>query len=262
MTSVSFTAKAIKMQIRRALNRLGYDIVRFPAPNVARSALVDELVKRNISVVLDIGANTGQFAQSLRRSGYKNRIVSFEPISISFRQLKANAEPDPLWQAEKLALGSQAHRARINISRNYVSSSILELEGKTLKAEPSVEYIDYETIDVDRLDNVFNRLVSPVDQVFLKVDVQGYEKEVFRGASKSLPFIQGVISECSLLSLYKDEWLFDEVMAFFVSNEFFLTNLEKVFSDKKTNELLQIDATFWNSRSTFDFSRIASETRK
>lgn len=248
MTSASFAAKAVKKQIRRALNRFGYDIVRLAVAAGPRSALVEELLKRDISVVLDVGANKGQFAQWLRRSGYRNRIVSFEPVSAPFRQLQANAESDPLWQVENLALGSERHRARINISRNSVSSSILELESKTLEAEPSVEYIDSETIDVEQLDNVLSRLASPVDRVFLKLDVQGYEREVFRGAEQSLSRLEGVVVESSLSSLYKSEWLFPDVLEYFSSRGFYISSIDREFSDRRTGELLQVNALFWRRR--------------
>lgn len=248
MKSASFAAKALKKQIRRALNRFGYDIVRLATPARPRSALVDGLVNRNISVVLDVGANTGQFAQWLRRSGYQNRIVSFEPVSAPFSELQANAESDPLWYVENLALGSEVHRAQINISRNSVSSSILELESRTLEAEPSVEYIDSEAIDVDQLDNVLPRLVTPVERVFLKLDVQGYEREVLRGAEQSLPRLEGLVVESSLSSLYKREWLFPDVLEYFSSRGFYISSIEREFSDQRTGELLQVNAVFWRRR--------------
>ena len=106
--------KISKKLIRNALNRFGYDIVRQPVPTQPYDFLVDQLIDRNISVVLDVGANIGQFAQKLRHFGYRKRIVSFEPVNASFDLLKARTEVDPCWEAVKLALGASSQRAQIN----------------------------------------------------------------------------------------------------------------------------------------------------
>ena len=70
-----------------------------------------------IDVVLDVGANTGQFAQALRAQGYHGHIVSFEPLSDAHAALVAAADSDPLWDvAERCAIGAQDGWAEINIS--------------------------------------------------------------------------------------------------------------------------------------------------
>src|SRR5476649_785985 len=51
-----------------------------------------------IDLVLDIGANEGQFGQQLRRCGYGGRIVSFEPVEDVHATLSAAASGDRLWQ--------------------------------------------------------------------------------------------------------------------------------------------------------------------
>lgn len=240
--------KPIKNIIRYAFNRFGYDIVRVPSP--PRNTLVEQLVARGISVVLDVGANIGQFGVLLRRSGYRNRIVSFEPVSASFSLLKARAAAEQQWKAVKVALGASSKRLRINISRNSVSSSIRELEQKTLLSEPEVQYVHSEVVAIEPLDNLFAQFVTMSDRSFLKVDVQGYENELFKGARQSLACIEGVFVECSLSSLYKGEWLFPDVLAFFSSQGFFLSSIEPEFSDPETGELLQVNTLFWRNNSS------------
>ena len=208
-----------------------------------------------------MGANIGQFAQQLRQFGYCNRIVSFEPVRDSFELLKTQAEADPFWETTSLALGAYSHRARINISRNSVSSSIRDLETKTLIAEPTVEYINSECISVESLDTVFSRFVSPTDKVFLKVDVQGYENEVFQGALQSLHRVEGLVLECSLSSLYKGEWELLDALEFFNSKNFVLWDMERVFSDRRTRKLLQVDAVFWNANNETPISIPTGEAK-
>ncbi len=251
--------KLVKNLVRRSLNRLGYNIVRLSKPVQPTDPLVDQLNARDISVVLDVGANIGQYAQWLRHFGYRQRIVSFEPVSAAFEQLEAQAASDALWEAVNFALGDSSYPAQINVSRNLFSSSIRDLEQKTLEAEPSVEYLYSEPIVVEPLDSVFGCFASPADRVFLKVDVQGYENQVFQGAQQSLSRLEGVILECSMSRLYKGEWLFHEVVGFFASRGFILSNIEREFCDHRTGELLQVNTLFWNASRNADSTPLHSE---
>src|SRR5215470_941975 len=80
---------------------------------------------RRINVVLDVGANTGQFALFLRSLGYRGRIVSFEPLTEAFAALQRNGAGDTNWSLHNLALGDVETTATINISANSQASSFL-----------------------------------------------------------------------------------------------------------------------------------------
>ena len=72
---------------------------------------------RNIDVVLDVGANVGQFGASLRAQGYRGKIVSYEPISTVYQTLAATTAMDLEWDINNFALGLKAESATINVSR-------------------------------------------------------------------------------------------------------------------------------------------------
>src|SRR5687767_4528 len=134
------------------------------------------LKKRNISLVLDVGANRGQFAQSLRRQlGYKGRIVSFEPLQDAFSALQAAASGDELWSCRNIALGDKAGTSTINISANSYSSSLLAVSDRSVQIEPAIAYVGTQEISVFRLDDVLGDYARPEDRIYLKVDTQGYE---------------------------------------------------------------------------------------
>lgn len=126
----------VKNTLRRFIRATGYDIVKWhpiAADVAARRRLLDGF---GIDVILDVGANAGQFAVSLRESmGYRGEIVSFEPLPDAFAHLRSFAVQDPAWEAHNVALGEADGELTLNVSKNRVSSSFLAMRQTT--ARPS-----------------------------------------------------------------------------------------------------------------------------
>ena len=57
--------------------------------------LRDCLTAHDINLVLDVGANIGEFVQKIRRLGYRGLVVSFEPNPEAFAQLTRRWGSDP-----------------------------------------------------------------------------------------------------------------------------------------------------------------------
>ena len=112
----------MKNQIKALFKRLGYIIV----PKFLYRELADFIQDRAIDVVIDVGANFGQFGESLRAKGYKGRILSFEPVAASFQVLSKKAAGDPKWEVQHCGLGAAAGEAVINVSEASDFSSILK----------------------------------------------------------------------------------------------------------------------------------------
>src|SRR5579863_5225118 len=170
--------RQIKTQVKRTIwsgmRQVGFDVRRagpgrFPD-------LADFLAARQVDLVLDVGANIGQFGKALRSRGYRGEMISFEPVNAVYRQLKATADRDGNWQTHNMALGAAAGRAALNVSRSTVFSSILDQSPDTSRMEPDSAVIRQEEVTVARLDD----LVEPSGDriVFLKIDTQGYERLV------------------------------------------------------------------------------------
>src|SRR5690606_33875780 len=116
---------SIKNFIRRAAERLGYDIT---ARNFLRSHTLRRakfLADGEITRVLDVGANAGQYARSRRDAGFAGELVSFEPLAGVFRELQACAAGDPLWNVHHTALGAETGSAQIHVADFSQVSSIL-----------------------------------------------------------------------------------------------------------------------------------------
>jgi len=117
--------------------------------------LVSMLQSFGIDLVLDVGANTGQFASEIRRYGYAGKIVSFEPLSQAHDELLRSSAGDPMWNAySRCALGDHEGEAEINIAGNSESSSILPMLESHRSAAPSSAYQGKEMVPVKTLDAV------------------------------------------------------------------------------------------------------------
>ena len=230
--------------IRSALNPIGYDIVKFRTswpPHI----VLDHLKMNNIQTVLDVGANAGQYSQGLRKAGYKGRIISFEPASMSYQDLKKRAMRDKCWQTFKFALGEANGVSSIHISRHSPSSSILPMTSLHLDASPGSEYLSEETIEVKTLDSIYDSLGLRGENVFLKIDTQGYEKKVLDGALECLSLIKGIQLELSANELYEGEEIYYSICRFVEEQNFRLVRIIPGFAHKGTHEMLQFDALFF-----------------
>jgi FkbM family methyltransferase len=204
------------------------------------------LAVHDINVVLDVGANTGQFARNLRDAGFKGRIVSFEPSELAHSKLLKAAKMDPQWTvAPRGAIGDHDGKVTINISRNSVSSSLLPMLATHLAAEPESCYVGTEEVELHRLDTIAADFASDHDHTFLKLDVQGFEYEVLQGAPCLLKRICGIQLELSLVPLYQGQQLFDPMLHWLQELGFELWSLVPSFVDWNTGRLLQADGIFF-----------------
>lgn len=196
----------ITTALNQRLRTLGYEVVRFPAPNWVRSRqlMMVLLPRLGIDCVLDVGANQGQFGRTLRESGYQGRIVSFEPVPEAFDVLRQVAARDGNWTAFPFALGETAGSLELNITEETVFSSFLTPLAASQEQFPTNRTLRRQTVSVRRLDEVFAECAgsqaSP--RVYLKMDTQGFDLEVFRGAEGVLPSIFGMQSEISFRPIY------------------------------------------------------------
>jgi FkbM family methyltransferase len=228
------------------LNRFGYELrPRTRGPLTPEEQRRSRLLRsRRITLVLDVGASVGMYARQLRRLGFDSRIVSFEPLSNPFAALDRAAARDPLWECRRLALGSADCTAEINIAGNSTSSSLLEMEDRQLQSAPRARYVGTEQVPVARLDSIWSEIVHKDDRVYLKLDVQGFELEVLRGAESSLGSVDCVQAELSLIPLYQGAPTFRELMDELGARGFRLAGLEEGHDDVRTGEMLQTDGIF------------------
>jgi len=210
--------------------------------------LVLSLKENEIDFIFDIGANEGQFIKELRYYGYKDDVLSFEPYLEAHSRLMLNSAKDKKWNVYKpIAIGNKNSSNFMNISKNSVSSSILKIKKEHIDNAPESEIVNQQSIIEKKLENIFNELDLNLNnkKLFLKIDTQGYEFEVLKGAERILTQFKGVLVEVSLVELYEGQKNWLQIVEFMRTNGFHLWSVDRGFSNKKNGQTLQLDLCFF-----------------
>jgi FkbM family methyltransferase len=226
---------------RKFLNRIGIDVYRYPMLSDRRLARSLAMKHKAISLLLDVGANVGQYATEVREFGYGGRMISFEPVSSAFAKLREAAAGDPSWELRQVALGETDGTVEINLADTL--SSILPRDPGSGNMF-STETLGTETVKLKRLDTLWPELYRAGDRAWLKMDVQGYETNVLRGAGNALKQIAGVEMEMALKPIYQGVPLYRDMIAFMESQGFTLWSLQPGSRDMAKGRLMEMDGLF------------------
>lgn len=234
----------LKSLARRGLHALGLELSHFKTAHTQAAALRRVLSLCRIDLVVDVGANTGQYAAVVRGTGYGGRILSLEPLSQAHEKLAAAARKDSNWiVGPAVAIGAAPGEAELNISANAVSSSLMPMLDAHSRAAPDSSYVGKEKVRVERLDDVVGTLAHGA-RVLLKIDSQGYELEVLRGSTNLLPRVAAIQLELSLAPLYGNQPLIEDLIVYLREKGFVPYSFWPVFSDPVHGRLLQCDGMF------------------
>jgi len=236
--------KLIKF-VRSIVRWMGYDIVQFTIgthPIPRQEALMKEY---QIDTVIDVGANIGLYGRKLIKSlNYKGDIYSFEPMAKEFKGLKNESKNFEKWTVFNEALGDKQQKLKINVSENSVSSSILGILDKHTESAPESKYSHQEEVSVNTLDNIVKENNLKDKNIFLKLDVQGFERQALLGGGDSLKYIDTIQVEISLVPLYEGGIVFEELFDMLRVQGYTLVAIENGFSHKTTGQMLQMDGIF------------------
>lgn len=159
-----------------------------------------------IDLVLDVGANRGQFACELREIGYQGRIVSFEPMAACVRDLERRARGDGAWEIFPFALGEvEGRHVLTHFADDTFSSLHAVAPGGEAEFGRLVKSTGTETVEVRRLEGVWSAAVDPHQpkHILLKTDTQGHDLAVLHGAGKHLARCTAVLCEASFMPVYR-----------------------------------------------------------
>jgi FkbM family methyltransferase len=229
--------------VRRLARKAGFDVVSYSpmcSHELRRAQLLRE---RGVGLVLDGGANRGQYAKRLRQLGYEGEILSVEPIPEVFAELARAARQDSRWHCVNAALGETAGEASLHLNPISEVSSLLAATGAVNTAgwqEGSTIRVPMRTVDEVVADSGSARSVP----LFLKLDLQGYELPALAGAARSLERVCAIELEASTVALYRDAALLPEVVARLDALGFAVFSVDSALVDYESGRILQLDLLF------------------
>ncbi|MCM8610670.1 FkbM family methyltransferase [Accumulibacter sp.] len=200
-----------------------------------------------IDLVLDVGANVGQYGRELR-SNYSGQIISFEPVSNVYQELRRGIGNDRGWSAHNMALGRENTTLEINVSSSTVFSSFLkssEFSQRTFgqSAMPTKK----ERVAVKRLEELLPELVPDYRnrRIFLKMDTQGFDLEVFMGLGELKRYVHALQSEVSVIPIYDGMPHWTEGVSEYERHGFAIAGLFPVNMDG--NRVIEFDCLMVNA---------------
>ncbi len=180
------------------------------APSIEHKEVIRKI---DADLFIDAGANRGQFSLMTRLIWPDVSIFAFEPLESEAGIFKIVFESDPKTKLFEMALGETCGNAEIHLSHRADSSSLLPIGELQQTLYPSTVEVGKRQIKVATLDSLVE-VWQGSRRACLKIDVQGYELSVLRGARLALRNCSFVYVECSEVPLYTGQALYSEVESF------------------------------------------------
>lgn len=201
------------------------------------------LSKRGIRTVLDVGANTGQFALAIHKLLPNAMVYAFEPLRDCYEALVNNMKGVANFRAFPIALGDKDCEERIHRNEFSPSSSLLRMAVLHKMAFPYTTAESDETVTIRRLDGLVQDL-NIRDGVLVKLDVQGYEDKVIAGGYNTVAQASVLIVETSFRFLYEGQPLFDAIFDQVRQMGFTYHGNLLQLRDPRDDSILQADSIF------------------
>jgi FkbM family methyltransferase len=243
----------VRDHVIRGASKAGYELIA--DWKLERQPLVRHLRKlfaqERIDCVFDVGGNLGQYRDLLRDDvGFGGWIFSFEPVSTYVEVLRARAANDPKWRVLGHALGNSDDPLEIHVTRSPGLNSFLAPRTDALPEFWSAgEVSRVETVAIHRLDDIYEGLRKEYgfSAPYLKLDTQGYDLEVAKGATKTMASFRALQSEASVVPIYTDMPTHDETRAHLEAAGFALSGMFAVTLDDRMR-LVEYDCVMVNTR--------------
>jgi len=188
---------------------LNYEDQTISGESFARNSVLPRLIGDTAPVIFDVGANVGEISHELRRIFPDARMWAFEPNPVTFSELSMRLGGMNI-SCQNLGLGAEPGTGELHCYLENQKSGhasmyrdVFALYGKNYGIKESANLTTFR-FDVQTLDNFCRRMGIPrID--FLKIDVEGHELSVLRGASEmisegKIAAIQFEITDCNVMS--------------------------------------------------------------
>lgn len=196
-----------------------------------------------IGTVIDVGSYIGAFAFAMQIMQTGVHLYAFEPLEENLKQLKLNLKPFSNCQVFPVALGDYPGEVEFWRSEFPASSSVLPMGDLHKTVFPHTACQTKKMVRMARLDDYLPQMVFE-GRVLLKLDVQGFEKQVLQGAVETLKRVDYVLVEVSYQPLYQGQALFGDIYEFLQVQGFQYAGNFSALTSPLDGTILQSDALF------------------
>jgi FkbM family methyltransferase len=180
-----------------------------------------------IDCVFDVGANLGQYATMIRqRARFTGPIISYEPNPEIAPMLRDKAQCDKDWYVEEVALSCESGNRNFNVMANDQMSSLNQPQDKeTDLFVEATEIVRRVPVQVSTLSDELEkyRKLIHFERPFLKIDTQGHDLQVARGAGDKLSDFVGIQTELAVRRIYAETPRYDEAINFYTDRGFVIS---------------------------------------
>lgn len=239
----------MKKFLQFLVSLFGYNIIKssnFYKINRTLDQAIKSIIKKKNPIIFDVGAHEGESIDRFKNLFQNPIIHSFEPQSKIFEKLMNKKKNDKDLVLNNFALGSKEGNQEIFVNSNTAASSYLNIDNKD-KFFKSLKTIQKEQTRIDTFDNYFNKIkVNYIDLV--KIDVQGLEEEVLKGAHKSLNKVLLIEIEIVFVNLYEKHSSFYQIENILKNYNFELYSLSSISLNKQNDRIRNLDALYYNTK--------------
>jgi FkbM family methyltransferase len=223
-------ARAYRSAARFA-KRYGVGLLAYPSALDANLDMLPPWVDPRSGVVVDLGANEGNWTNSVLRVFPQTEVIAAEPGAEPRAALEARFADRPNVLIDPRAVSDKAGTAAFHVASWSVFSSLLsptpglhELYGTTSPPTEEVDTVQVETVTLDQL--VGDRHVS-----ILKLDVQGGELAVLEGGGEALTRTDCILVEMLFVAHYEGDTTFGGLHAAMIERGFQLMDISRPFRE-------------------------------
>ena len=213
----------------------------------AKKNFFQSLKYNKINSIIDVGAHEGNFMIEIIKKIPNMKVISFEPVKSSFKILNKNSEKYHNWKTYPYALGNMEQKTEINLSDYSEANSFLTITNELINFRPELKIIGKEVIHCKKLDNFFEEIKFCEKPIMLKIDTQGYDLEVLKGAKETLKIIDFLFIEVSTAKVYENQPLFSDIINFVEKENFKVWSVDRLMGNRKTGQTFQVDILFSKS---------------
>ena len=230
--------------LKKIFNFFGYSFYKIHKTNDEKEIIDLQIKKTNPDLIIDCGANHGDFYKSIKK--HNKKVIAFEPNPKLYNKLSNFSQNDKNLTFFPKGTDSKNCKKKIYITDDtgQTLSSTKKQTDFLKKRFKKSKIVNEKIIEMVSLNYILSKMkISKQDRIFLKLDTQGNDYETLIGLKKRINQVKIIKIEIPVINLYykvKSQW---EILNFFKKNKFVPINFLNGQRDKD-GKIIEYDAIF------------------